>query len=745
MTLRLSTGGLARASARRPWTVLALWLVALLLAGLLAATALDSALTSEASFTNSPESQRAEELLEGRLRGPQPVNEIVIVRSPDRTVDDPAFRQFVEGLFQRLTALGPQVIATASNFYLTGDSSLVSADRHSTIVPLVMAGSIEDAERNIGQVREIVREANGQDGFSVLITGSASISEDFSKVAERDLRTAEAFGIPVALLVLVLVFGAIAAAFLPLAIAGISIAIAMGAAALVGQLFELTFFVTNMITMIGLAVGIDYSLFIVSRYREERRRGLPRQAAIAMAGATASRAVFISGLTVVLAMAGLLIVPTTIFRSLALGAILVVLVTVAAALTLLPAALGLLGDRIDALRIPFIQRRYLSQEEERSGGMWDRIARAVMRRPVLSLLVSAGALVALTVPYFDIHTGVAGVSTLPDSFESKQGFMVLQQEFSAGLVSPVEIVIDGPVGSEQVQAGIQRLEALMASNPIFGPPHLVTNQTGDLALLSVPVAAESTSDEAMAAVRLLREEYVPQAFAGVPARVLVGGSTALNMDFFDLAETYTPIVFAFVLGLSFLLLLLVFRSLVIPVKAVIMNLLSVGAAYGLVVLVTQKGVGAGLLGFQQVDTVEAWIPIFLFTVLFGLSMDYHVFLLSRIRERFDETGNNTEAVAFGLRSTGRLITGAALIMVVVFAGFAAGELVMFQQLGFGAAVAVLLDATVVRSVLVPSSMQLLGRWNWYLPRWLSWLPNLSAEGPALQPAQVYDGPTGRSA
>lgn len=744
MTLRISTGGLARASARRPWTVLALWLVVLLLAGLLAATALDSALTSEASFTNSPESQRAEELLEERLRGPQPVNEIVIVRSPDRTVDDPAFRQFVEGLFQRLTALGPQVIATASNFYLTGDSTLVSADRHSTIVPLVMAGSIEDAERNIGQVREIVREANGQDGFSVLITGSASISEDFSKVAERDLRTAEAFGIPVALLVLVLVFGAIAAAFLPLVIAGISIAIAMGAAALVGQLFELTFFVTNMITMIGLAVGIDYSLFIVSRYREERRRGLPREAAIAMAGATASRAVFISGLTVVLAMAGLLIVPTTIFRSLALGAILVVLVTVAAALTLLPAALGLLGDRIDALRIPFIQRRYLSQEE-RSGGMWDRIARAVMRRPVLSLLVSAGALVALTVPYFNIHTGVAGVSTLPDSFESKQGFMVLQQEFSAGLVSPVEIVIDGPVASEQVQAGIQRLEALMASNPIFGPPHLVTNQTGDLALLSVPVAAESTSDEAMAAVRLLREEYVPQAFAGVPARVLVGGSTALNMDFFDLAETYTPIVFAFVLGLSFLLLLLVFRSLVIPVKAVIMNLLSVGAAYGLVVLVTQKGVGAGLLGFQQVDTVEAWIPIFLFTVLFGLSMDYHVFLLSRIRERFDETGNNTEAVAFGLRSTGRLITGAALIMVVVFAGFAAGELVMFQQLGFGAAVAVLLDATVVRSVLVPASMQLLGRWNWYLPRWLSWLPDLSAEGPALQPAQVYDGPTGRGA
>lgn len=744
MTLRISTGGLARASARRPWTVLALWLVVLLLAGLLAATALDSALTNEASFTNSPESQRAEELLEERLRGPQPVNEIVIVRSPDRTVDDPAFRQFVEGLFQRLTALGPQVIATASNFYLTGDSTLVSADRHSTIVPLVMAGSIEDAERNIGQVREIVREANGQDGFSVLITGSASISEDFSKVAERDLRTAEAFGIPVALLVLVLVFGAIAAAFLPLVIAGISIAIAIGAAALVGQLFELTFFVTNMITMIGLAVGIDYSLFIVSRYREERRRGLPREAAIAMAGATASRAVFISGLTVVLAMAGLLIVPTTIFRSLALGAILVVLVTVAAALTLLPAALGLLGDRIDALRIPFIQRRYLSQEE-RSGGMWDRIARAVMRRPVLSLLVSAGALVALTVPYFDIHTGVAGVSTLPDSFESKQGFMVLQQEFSAGLVSPVEIVIDGPVASEQVQAGIQRLEALMASNPIFGPPHLVTNQTGDLALLSVPVAAESTSDEAMAAVRLLREEYVPQAFAGVPARVLVGGSTALNMDFFDLAETYTPIVFAFVLGLSFLLLLLVFRSLVIPVKAVIMNLLSVGAAYGLVVLVTQKGVGAGLLGFQQVDTVEAWIPIFLFTVLFGLSMDYHVFLLSRIRERFDETGNNTEAVAFGLRSTGRLITGAALIMVVVFAGFAAGELVMFQQLGFGAAVAVLLDATVVRSVLVPASMQLLGRWNWYLPRWLSWLPDLSAEGPALQPAQVYDGPTGRGA
>jgi RND superfamily putative drug exporter len=352
-----------------------------------------------------------------------------------------------------------------------------------------------------------------------------------------------------------------------------------------------------------------------------------------------------------------------------------------------------------------------------------------MHHPVAALGASAGLLIAAAIPYFDINTGFSGVSTLPDSLPAKQAFLTLDREFSGGLVAPAQVVIDGPVNSPEVQQAVQRLESILAGDSAFGSPAYEANAAGDLAMVEVPVAGDPNSPQAERAVERLRDDYVPQAFSGVPARALVGGFTAENLDGFDMLGRYTPIVFAFVLGLSFILLMVVFRSIVVPIKAVIMNLLSVGAAYGLLVLVTQEGVGAGLFGFQQVESIEAWLPIFLFAVLFGLSMDYHVFLLSRIRERYDQTHDNTEAVVFGVRSTGRLITGAALIMVAVFGGFAAGDLVMFQEMGFGAGVAVLIDATIVRSILVPASMRLLGDWNWYLPSVLRWLPDMRVEVP----------------
>ncbi|MBI5290058.1 MAG: MMPL family transporter, partial [Chloroflexi bacterium] len=333
-----------------------------------------------------------------------------------------------------------------------------------------------------------------------------------------------------------------------------------------------------------------------------------------------------------------------------------------------------------------------------------------------------------SIPYFNINTGFSGISTLPDSLPAKQAFEILNRDFSGGLIAPAQVVIDGDVSSPQVQQGIDRLNATLAADPEFGETSFEANSEGSLGLIEVPVAGDPNSDQAERAVKRLRDDYVPQAFNGVPARVLVGGDIAANLDGFAMLATYTPIVFAFVLGLSFILLTVVFRSIVVPIKAVIMNLLSVGAAYGLLVLVTQEGVGADLLGFQQVESIEAWLPLFLFAILFGLSMDYHVFLLSRIREHYDETHDNTESVVFGVRSTGRLITGAALIMVAVFAGFAAGDLVMFQEMGFGAGVAVLIDATIVRSILVPASMKLLGDWNWYLPGWLTWLPDVRVEG-----------------
>jgi RND superfamily putative drug exporter len=735
----LTAESLALTSARRPWIIIALWLAVIVASIAAIATLLSDALTTEMSLTNDPEAQQAEQLLEDRLRGPQPTNEIVIVQSETATVDDSQYRTFVEGVFGRIYGLGPGVIASGTNFYQSNDDSLVSQDRHTTILPFVMTGDHEEAEDNIPQVLDIVRESDGAGGFDALITGSASINEETQEQAQTDLERGESVGIPIALVVLLLVFGAVVAAVIPLALGVISILIAIGLSALLGQAFELSFFITNVITMVGLAVGIDYSLFIVSRYREERNRGLDKEEAIAAAGATASRAVFFSGMTVVLALFGMLLIPSTIFRSVGAGAIIVVLVSVAVSLTLLPALLGLLGDRVNALRIPFVGRGAAMADHEQRGGFWDRMTRLVMRYPLVSLITASALLVALAAPYLWINTGSAGVSTLPDGLQAKEGFHVLERDFSFGLVTPAEVAIEGDVNGSQVRGGIERLEAVLAAHPEFGEPTLTANEAGDVALLSIPVKGDTTGKGTLESVRLLREEYVPQSFGGVDARVLVGGQSAQTLDYINTTTNSTPIVFLFVLGLSFVLLTIVFRSLVVPAKAIVMNLLSVGAAYGALVLVFQEGVGNELLGLQKVEIIEAWVPLWTFSILFGLSMDYHVFLLSRIRERFDSTHDNRESIAFGLRSTAGIITGAALIMAAVFLGVALGDLVMFQQMGFGLGVAVLLDATIVRSVLVPAAMELLGDRNWYLPRFLSWLPDLrEREG-----RRAAESPTGR--
>jgi RND superfamily putative drug exporter len=353
-----------------------------------------------------------------------------------------------------------------------------------------------------------------------------------------------------------------------------------------------------------------------------------------------------------------------------------------------------------------------------------------MGRPVLSIVFAGGILLLAASSLFSINKGLSGVSTLPEEMESKQAFVILATEFAGGFTSPIEVVVTGA----DVAATVANLEADVAGDGGFGPSFVDPLSTDDVTIVSVQTLGDVNSIESQDALRRLRADIVPGAIAGDTV-AYVGGETAITVDFLDQVDTYTPIVFAVVLGLSFILLLLAFRSVVIPGKAIAMNLLSVGAAYGLVVATFQSDVGpawlkevAAFLGFEQVETIEAWLPLFLFSILFGLSMDYHVFLLSRIKERFDQTGDNTGSVAYGLRTTGALITGAAVIMVAVFAGFAAGRLVMFQQMGFGLAIAVLLDATIVRSILVPASMKLLGKWNWYFPSWLEWIPNISIEG-----------------
>ncbi len=682
---------------------------------------LGDALTSDADVTTETDSKRANQLLIERFPtdSDEESSEIVVVAVEQGTIDDPAVQKRVGQLAQEIRRAGASNVVT---FYESGNERLASPDRKATGLLVGLGASAED---DVQGVADAVQRLDAEPGYEAGVTGEFTSDADFEKLSQDDLRTGELFfGAPAALIILLLVFGAVVAGLVPLVMAVLSILVAIALTALVGQAWELSLFVVNMIFGMGLALGIDYSLFILSRFREERAGGRAKLDAIAASSATASRAVLFSGAAYVLAMCGLLLVPNTIMRSLAAGAILVGIVSVAAALTLLPAVLSLLGDRVNSLRIPFFGRATAGAESR----FWGRIVRAVMRRPLASLAAAIALLLAAAAPVLALETGSSGISTLPDRFESKQGFLLLNEKFPGETVDPVQIVVDGDSESPQVRAGVERLDAALARREIFGEPTLETSPGRDLTVLTVPIKGDALSKEAVAAVRGLRDDVVPRAFPSLDAQAFVTGDTSEEIDYYDVMDSWLPIVFAFVLGLSFLLLTVAFRSVVVPATAILMNLLSVGAAYGLLVLVFIKGIGNEVFGFQQVDIVEAWVPLFLFAVLFGLSMDYQVFLLSRIRERFAHTGDNRDSVTFGVGSTARLITGAALIIVAVFSGFARGDLVMFQQMGFGVAIALLIDATIIRSVVVPATMELLGRRNWYLPSWLDWLPDVRVEG-----------------
>jgi len=724
------TERLARVCSANPWRTIGAWLLGVV-AAVAALALLLGELTTNGHPTNNPESQRAESAI-GSAFPPQPqnaVSEIVVVRSDRYSVGSPEFRAFVQRVATEGRATG--AVSAAQSYYTTRDRSLVSQDRHATALLI----NVPDSD-GAADVVDVVDRADADPGFAVAITGDQTVDNDFNELSQTDLKNGELrFGVPAALVILLLVFGAVVAGLIPLLMAILSIIVALGLVALFSQAFDLSVFIVNMLTGMGLALGIDYSLFVVSRYREERGRGLEKDAAIAASGATASRAVLFSGTAFVVAMIGMLIVPNNIMRSLALGAILVGIVSVVAALTLLPALLGLLGDRVNALRLPFVGGAALQTANPESR-FWHAVVGRVMRRPRVSLALAAGVLVAAAIPLFGLHIGASGVSTLPDSFASKRGFAALARDFPRLTTDPVEVVVADGYARPAARAALGGLRDRLAADSRFGPGEIRRSPSGDVAVLSAPVTGDSAGSEAVAAVRRLRSQTIPNAFAGTGATVYVGGDTAENIDYFNSVSDPAPIVLAFVLGLTLVLLTIVFRSVVVAFTALVLNLLSVGAAYGLLVLVFQHGFGAGLFGFTQADTIEAWVPLFLFSVLFGLSMDYQVFLLSRIKERHDQTGDTNEAVSWGVSSTARIITGAALIIVAVFLGFAMGDLIQFQQMGFGVAVALLIDATIIRSVILPSLMSLLGRWNWYLPHWLEWIPRIQIEGaPAAPPGR----------
>ena len=557
-----------------------------------------------------------------------------------------------------------------------------------------------------------------------------------------------------------------------------AIFVSIGAVSVIGQIVDLNDFVPNIMTMMGLAVGIDYCLFILSRYREERANGFEKYEAIINSGSTAGRAVLFSGLTVVLALVGMFIIPEKTFQAFGVGAIVVVFVAVMAGITILPAIIGILGDRVNSFGVPkgltiilyiigflivaftqdlgpilllvsggvmsllillsILRKRGLNisffnpdKSSDTEGGFWNLITLQVMKRPYISMSIAAGFLIILSYFYFDLEKGTSGISVLPDDEPVKVGFNLLDEKFGFGSNAPATIMIDADMNSEKITSSINKIEQSLIDDAGFLPPEVLIEPSVNFAELTSMIPGDPQNQISLNSIKRLRNEIIPSAFDGIPSSeytIYVGGQSAEVVDSVEMTDEYFPIVLGLVLSLSLVLLLFAFRSITISIASIIMNLLSVGASYGLLVLVFQKGFMIDIFGFEQVDQLEFWLPLFMFSILFGLSMDYHVFMLSRIKEHFDETGSSDESVAFGLRKTASIITGAALIMVAVFGGFALGELAFFQSMGFGLGAAVLIDATVVRSILVPSVMKLLGTNAWYLPKFLNWLPNISIEG-----------------
>jgi uncharacterized membrane protein YdfJ with MMPL/SSD domain len=666
--------------------------------------------------------------------GLSPNGEVVLVQSERLTTADASFRGAVADVTRRLRAI-PSVSRLSSP---AGGGGQVSADRHSALVEFQLPGNKDLAEAKVDATLAAVAAAQRRHpGLRVEEFGFTSADKALEAVFADDLKKAETTSLPVTLAILLAAFGALVAAFVPLLLAFSAVLATLGLLALPSQLVPMDPNVSSVVVLIGLAVGVDYSLFYLRREREERRRGRSESAALEAAAATSGRAVLVSGLTVIVAMAGMLLSGASTFISFAVGTMTVVAVAMLASLTVLPAVLSKLGDRVERGRLPILGRW---QRRRRGSSIWTPIVDRVMRRPLLSLVLSTAALAALAVPALSMHTVVSGADDLPKSLPVVQAYDRVVDAFPGEAAQAKVVVEAADVSGGPVAAAISRLRRIAASDSaVAGPVNTEVSAGGDVAVIDIPTVGNGSDATATAAVDRIRSRIVPAAFSAVPgADVNVTGWAAQSKDFNRLLAERLPLVFSFVLGLAFILLLVTFRSIVVPIKAILLNLLSVGAAYGALVLVFQDGLGESLLGFHSNGGVSAWLPLFLFVILFGLSMDYHVLILSRVREGVDRGLSSDEAVSSGILATAGTVTSAAVVMVAVFSIFTTLTMLDMKEMGVGLAVAVLIDATVVRAVLLPAAMKLLGDRNWYLPAWLGWLPRLrgSGSGSGLEPARA---------
>ena len=656
--------------------------------------------------------------------------EQLVVSNPSLDAKHPTYRATVEELVGRLNAL--REVESVSSYYDAQDENLISEDGH-VILARILFSDIDVSEQDqVVPIFDTVVEANAaNEEFEIGLAGDISIQKQLEDLAEEDFSRILLVTMVLGLTILLIAFRSAIAAIVPLILALGSIFVATAIAGAVSQVYALADGYGEMILLMGMAVGIDYSLFIISRYRNERKAGRSKLDAIAFASNTTGRAVFYAGITVMLSLGGLALTNNPIFTSLGLAAIIVVLVAIVASQTLLPAFLAILGDNINRLRVPFIGYDKNASEE---GGIWGTITDKVLAKPAVLATIAAGALIAVAIPATSLNLGFnSGADAIPNAVEGKRAVELLEEHFTSGLTAPAFVGVDAKdVRSAEVQASVARLIEIAERDESFFPPFEVEiAPMDDFLFVRIPLVGNIDDEASEEAVQHLRNDVVPVAFGELDADVYVAGKTASSMDFKNHMYKTAPYVFGFVLGLAFLLMLVMFRSIVIPVKAIILNLLSVGAAYGVLVVVFQFGWGISLLGAEATGVVEAWLPLFLFGLLFGLSMDYHMLILNRIKEAHDQGMSNEDAVSHGIKITAGQITSAAAIMVGVFGTFALATDIAMKQFGLGLGVAVLIDATVIRSVLLPESMKLLGNANWYLPNWLNWLPNFDTEGEAV--------------
>jgi RND superfamily putative drug exporter len=654
-----------------------------------------------------------------------PNDEMVLVQSNRFEAGDPAFDEAVGEATTKLTAL-PSVINVSSP---ADGGGQVSVDGHSALVEFQIPGDAEQAEERVDAslaATAAVQKANPD--VRVEQFGGASASKALEEVFSEDLSKAETTSLPITLLILLLAFGALVAALVPLLIGFSSVVATVSLLALPSQLVPMDPNVASVVVLVGLAVGVDYSLFYMRREREERRAGRSASAALEAAAATSGRAVLVSGVTVIAAMSGMLLSGDPTFTSFAVGTMTVVAVAMFASISVLPAVLSKLGDKVERGRIPFLSR---VRRRRQGRSVWATVVEKVMRRPALSLAISAGFLIALAIPALTLQTKVSGAEDLPRDIPIVQTYDRVTAAFPGEAAGATVVVEADDVSSGPVAGAVDELVRRAEADPqVSGPVEVETSKDGTVAAVTIPTVGSGSDATATRAMERVREQLVPASFDGVDgAKVNVAGAAAESKDFNDLLSQRLPIVFAFVLGLAFLLMLVTFRSIVVPIKAIVLNLLSVGAAYGVLVLVFQDGLGESLLGFHSNGGVSSWVPMFLFVILFGLSMDYHVLILSRVREYVDRGMSTDEAVERGITATAGTVTGAAAVMVAVFSIFATLSIVDMKEMGIGLAVAVLIDATIVRAIMLPAAMKLLGERNWYLPRFLSWLPRMREPEP----------------